>query len=156
MSARKTIAAFLIATSGLSAPAFAQGMDPMEAAVRARQSHMFLQQVFLMQIGAMVQGNAEYDADTAAAAAANLAAVSSVDPFLYFPEGTSTAEMEGTRALPAIWEDPEAFAEAWEAMDTAASDLSAVAGDGLSALQGAFGPVGMACGSCHRSYRQSD
>ncbi|MGZ9812373.1 c-type cytochrome [Pseudoroseicyclus sp. H15] len=156
MPIRRILPAVAVAAAGLAAPAFAQGMDPAEAAIHARQSHMVLQQTFLMPLGGMAQGNIPYDAETAGLAAANLAAVSSVDPFLYFPEGTSSADMEGTRALPAIWEDPEGFAAAWDALDVATAELASVAGNSLEELQGAFGPVGMSCGGCHRNYRMSE
>ncbi|WP_373356724.1 cytochrome c [Pseudoroseicyclus sp. CXY001] len=156
MPAQSRLAAIALALTLPAAPLLAQGMDPAAAAINARQSHMVLQQTFLMPLGGMAQGQIEYDAETAAAAAANLAAVSSVDPRFYFPEGTSSADMEGTKALPAIWENPEGFAEAWAALATASTALAEVAGDGPEALQGAFGAVGAACGGCHRSFRQSE
>lgn len=64
-----------------------------------------------------------------------------------FPAGS-----EGGDALPAIWEDPEDFAERLGAFQTAATKLNAAvaSGDGIGpAVQG----LGQACKGCHDNYR---
>jgi cytochrome c556 len=65
-----------------------------------------------------------------------------------FPAGS-----EGGDALPAIWENPDDFAERLAAFQTAASKLkSAVAGgDGVGE---AFQGLGQACKGCHDNYRE--
>ena len=74
----------------------------------------------------------------ATGAASNLAALAVLDQSSYWPTGTSTADMEGTRALPAIWESgadvgakAKALVEATMAMEAAAGSL-----DGIQANMG--------------------
>ena len=131
-------------------------VDPAIAgAIKARQAHMDLYAFNLGTLGAMAQENIPYDADAAAAAAGNLAMLASLNQSNYWPQGSDTS-IEGSRALPALWENiPDAIAKG-EALATAAAALAEVAGTDLASLQGAFGPVGGACGDCHRAYRQSN
>lgn len=77
-----------------------------------------------------------------------LADLSEIAPSL-FPQGS-----EGGDALPAIWEEPEDFAERLTAMREAAVGFSAAAGStDKAALGEAFQALGQACKGCHDSYR---
>ena len=77
-----------------------------------------------------------------------LAALSGIVGTL-FPEGS-----EGGDALPAIWENPEDFAERVEAMREAATAFSAAAGSNDDAALGqAFQALGQACKGGHDNYR---
>ena len=147
----------LTAALGLAAalPLAAQ-QDPAAAAVKARQAHMTLYAANLGVLGGMAQGGIAYDAQAAQAAADNLVALSGLDQGIYWMPGTAVGEVEGTRALPALWEmSDEAMAKGM-ALHEAAMAMAAVAGDGLEAVQGAMGPLGGVCGSCHESFRQSN
>lgn len=147
----------LVAASVLAAGALvAQGNDPLAAAVKARQSHMQLYQFNLALLGGMAQGNIDYDAAAAAAAADNLVALSALDQSRYWPMGSAAGEVEGTRALPALWAEGSDAAAKGQALNAAAVALSMVAGNDLASLQGAMGALGGACGACHQSYRQSN
>ena len=58
-----------------------------------------------------------------------------------------------TEALPAIWENPEDFAERLDAFREAANGLRAAAetgGDMAAAIQ----QLGQACKGCHDNYRE--
>jgi cytochrome c556 len=68
-----------------------------------------------------------------------------------FPAGSGDGE---TEALPAVWDDPEQFAEAAQkAEDAFAALLAAVkAGDGKS-INGAFATAGKSCKGCHETFR---
>ena len=142
----------LTAALGLAAalPLSAQQV-PAAAAVKARQAHMTLYAANLGVLGGMAQGRMEYDAAMAQAAADNLAVLSQMDQGLYWMPGTSVDDVEGSRALPAIWEDGSDIQAHGMALAEAA-----VASDGLEAVQGAMGPIGAACGGCHEDYRQSN
>lgn len=71
-----------------------------------------------------------------------------------FPEGSNVGESE---ALPAIWAEPEKFAEAIQAtVDAAAAFEDAVASEDAEAIGAAFRNVGMSCRGCHDNFRQSD
>jgi len=68
-----------------------------------------------------------------------------------FPEGSNVGESE---ALPVIWEEPEAFAEAIaKAEEATAAFLAAAESGDEEAISGAFRNVGMACRGCHDRYR---
>lgn len=102
----------------------------------------------------MAQGKAPYDAAAATAAATELLALAKTDYQPLFPEGDT--EGEGNRALPAIWEQPDEFKADHEALIAAAEGVAAVAGNGLDALKGAVGPLGGACGDCHKTFRKPE
>lgn len=145
--------ALVLATAG-TAFAGGHGGNP---AVAARKAHMGLYQHNLNILGALAKGEVEYSADAAMAAANNLVALSSLSQAGYWTPGTSNAELgDATRALPAIWESGSNAAQIGGQLAEAAVALAAVAGDGQEALGGALGPVGQACGACHKDYRQSN
>lgn len=109
--------------------------------------------VNLGTLGAMAKGEAEYNADLATAAAENLVAIASINQALNWPEGTDDGSIAGTRASPAIWQDPSDFEAKWDALAAPATALVAAAGQGQAAIGPALGPVGQVCGACHDTYR---
>jgi len=144
------------AAIAVASAAFAGGHGG-NPAVKARKSHMQLYAFNLGTLGGMAKGEIEYDADAAKAAATNLATLATLSQRAYWAPGTSTAELgEETRALPAIWEAGSTAGQIGGQLAEAAQALAAVAGDGQEALGPALGPVGGACGACHKAYRQSN
>ncbi|SER43852.1 Cytochrome c556 [Tranquillimonas rosea] len=137
-------------------PTMAQQATPEEQAVNARHAHMQLYSYNIAPLGAMAQGEMEYDADTASQAASNLAALAALSQERYWLDGTSVEDMEDTRALPAVFEDREGFDEAKQALIDATAELEGAAGEGLDSLRGVMRSVGESCGGCHEDYRQSD
>ena len=151
MSKSTFAAALILATTGF---AFAgAGHDDLTAEVKARHGLMANYSLNLGILGDMAKGKAEYDADLAAVAAANLAAFSSTDQSLLWPADTDTLSTEGTRALAKIWENRADFDAKEGDLAKAAIALAAVAGTDLAGLQAAMGGVGGACGACHKVYR---
>ncbi|MDH3531606.1 MAG: cytochrome c [Gammaproteobacteria bacterium] len=70
-------------------------------------------------------------------------------------EGGGT--FEDSEALAAIWEQPEAFAQAVADFDAAVAALGDVADSGdMQAIDGAHREVGKACKGCHEDFRQKD
>lgn len=68
-----------------------------------------------------------------------------------FPAGSNVGESE---ALPVIWEEPEAFAEAIaNAQEATAAFLAAAESGDEEAISAAFRNVGTACRGCHDRYR---
>jgi cytochrome c556 len=69
-----------------------------------------------------------------------------------FPKGTE--EGHNTKALPAVWSDPEGFQKAADNLADAATKLAelAKAGD-TDAVAAQVKVVGDACAACHRTYR---
>lgn len=130
-------------------------IDPaLAGAIKARQAHMSLYNFNLAILGNMAQDKTPYDAEAATAAATNLAALAALSQAGYWPQGSDSASVEGTRALPAIWETYPAIVEKATALSDAAAALAVVAGNDLDSLKATIGPVGAACGSCHKSFRQ--
>ena len=127
--------------------------DPLAAAVKARQAHMTLYSFNLGPLGGMARGNIDYDAEAAQRAADNLAALTSVSQAGYWPPGSDSEAVEGSRALPAIWADGSDIGAKGAEFVDAVTMLQAEAGKGLEALQAAMGPVGKGCGGCHEAYR---
>lgn len=126
---------------------------PDEAAIGARQGQFKLFAHNLGVLGGMAQGRMDYDAGMAQTAADNLFHLTRHDQARLWPEGSDSASMEGTRALPVIWEDFDDFASKFSALQEAAVATQAVAGDGLEAMRPAVGPLAAACGACHDTYR---
>lgn len=125
-------------------------------AVKARKAQMQLYAFNLGTLGAMAQEKIAYDAGAAAMAAKNLAALAHLDAGAMWPEGTDNFSIEGTRALPDIWSNfPDVGAKA-QALQVAADAMAAAAGTDLASLQAAMGPLGGACGDCHKAYRASE
>ncbi len=122
--------------------------------VAARQSQFKLLAFNIGPLVGMAQGNMPYDAAMAQAAADNLVAVASLNQARLWPEGTDSMAMDGTRALPAIWDDLEDFTTKFEALRTGVAEMQTAAGQDLDALRGALGGVGGACTACHDAYRQ--
>ncbi len=131
--------------------------DPGEKAIKARQGFM---QVVSWEAGplfGMAKGDIAYDADTATANAENLGAVLAYDVGRLFTEGTSKAEYTGdTRALAAIWEDTEAFADAYQDLRDKVDAVAAQAGEGKDALTAAVSEMGKSCGNCHDDFRADE
>ena len=77
-----------------------------------------------------------------------LAALAEITPTL-FPPGSGGRD---TEALPAIWENPEDFAQRVDAFREAAANLNDVVGKG-GALGPAVNRTGQTCRGCHDEYR---
>ncbi len=129
---------------------------PHDGAIKARQGQMQLYAFNLGQLGAMARGNADYNADVASAAAANLVALSSLNAMAMWPAGSDADNAQNTRALAAIWQNfPDVGAKA-QALADAASAMADAAGTDLASLQGAMRGLGGACGGCHKAYRAEE
>lgn len=137
-------------TIGLSGAVQAQ--DDLDPAVKARQSHMQLYAHNLGILGGMAQERIPYDSALAQIAATNLAAIAALDQTTYWPEGTA----EGSRALPAIWDNMDDFMQKQVGLTNAAQAMAGLAGVDLAGLQSGMGDLGGSCSACHREYRQRD
>lgn len=71
-----------------------------------------------------------------------------------FPAGS---DVDGSEALPVIWEEPGDFQEAIDkAMAATTAFSEAVAGGDRAAIGSAFREVGAACKGCHDRFRLDD
>jgi len=144
-------AATLTATVALAG---GHDLSPEQKIVQARKGHMQLYAHNLGILGEMAKGASEYDAEAASAAAGNLVALASMNQASLWVPDTDSMMVDGSRALPTMWDNfPDVMAKG-AAMGEALAAMNLAAGSGLEALQGAIGPVGKACGDCHKAYRE--
>lgn len=135
-----------------AAPVLAQQSPEMQA-MKARQGLMQFYAVNLGVLGGMAKGAVPYDAALAGTAAANIAGVSQLNLSMLWPEGSDDMSLDGSRVLPVLWENMADVGAKSAAMREAAAAMQAAAGTDLAALQAAMGPLGAACGDCHKAYR---
>jgi cytochrome c556 len=127
-----------------------------ERAVKARQALMQVYAFNLGQLGAMVKGEMEYNADLAKASADNLVKASTMNGMAMWPKGSSMDDegMAGkTWAKADIWADGSDVGEKAKALREAAAQMAEGAGNGLDAVKGAMGGVGGGCKGCHEKFR---
>lgn len=124
-------------------------------AVKARKAYMQLYAFNMGTLGAMAKGAVAYDAETAQAAADNMAALKSLNTRNMWIPGTSTDDLgDETAALPAIWQEGSEIGAISAAFGTSIDGLAAVAGDGKDAMAAALGGVGGNCSACHKAFRK--
>ncbi|SNR99828.1 c-type cytochrome [Antarctobacter heliothermus] len=140
----------LAALAVFATPTFAQELPQ---AVKARQGQFNIMALNLGILGGMARGTVDYDADAAQAAADSLVAVSMVSQPALWPEGTDSMSIDGTRAMPAIWENIDDVMAKWAGFGEAATAMAAVAGTGKDAIGPNMGALGAACKACHDTYR---
>ena len=102
----------------------------------------------MKELGAMVKGDANFDASTVARRAGDLKIHAANMPAL-FPEGSIHGPSE---ALPQIWKDFEGFSRIASDLESAATTLSTVTE--ATALPAALGAAGKICKACHSDYRK--
>ncbi len=149
----KVIIAALAAAAVSSAAFAASHSAELPPAVKARKAHMQLYAHNIGILSGMARGNTEYDAEAAVAAASNIADLSHIDETSYWVAGTDSETVEGSRALPALFENLADVQVKIDALHTASMALTETAGNGLEALQAGIGAVGGACGACHKAYQ---
>ena len=150
----------ILATGALAALAgtmvFAEAHNTPEAmAIKARQSHMQLYAYNLGTLGNMAKGTVEFNADAAQGAANNLAALATLNQMSYWRPGTSNADSDKTKALPAIWAEGSDVGTKAKGLVEATMAMQGAAGT-LEGVQASIGAVGGACGACHKAFRQPD
>jgi len=132
--------------------AFAAGHANVEAAIKARNGQMQMYAFNLGVLGNMAKGAVDFDAEAAQRAADTLVALSALDTRDMWPVGSSSTDVEGSRALQAAWDDLPAMMKIFGDMQTASAALAENAGS-LDGVRANIGALGAACGACHKAYR---
>ena len=105
-------------------------------------------------MGAMVKGEAPWDAEKFAAYAKDLSAISTLNVERGFAPGSDKGT---TRAKPEIWENMDDFTAKLSDFREAAANLNTAAASGdADSMKAAFGATGKACKACHDEYKSKD
>ena len=134
---------------GVAATAVAQ-VKP-DVLVKQRQAAMTLQGKYLGPIGAMLKGNAPYNADIVARNATFLENLSRMpwDGFDPSTQGVKSA------AKPEVYKDVAKFKAAADTLEAETSKLGAAArAKDEAGVKATFGGVAKACGGCHDTFRE--
>jgi len=129
----------------------AEGEGAHNRAIEYRESIMTILAWNMKPMGAMVKGEAPFDAAKFQAQAKDLAAVAQLDLLAGFPEGSDQGE---TDAKPEIWMKWDDFKGKLEALRSASKNLAeASVGGDLEKIKPAFGELGKSCKGCHEAYK---
>lgn len=150
---KKTVLTVATATALAASLGTAVLAQDFSAQVKARQGQFRIMALNLGVLGGMAQGKMAYDAEAAQRAADTLVAVSHIDPAPMWVEGSDNMSIDGTRAMPSIWDDNADFLAKWAAFGTAAANMQTVAATGKEALGPALGMIGGTCKACHDAHR---
>jgi cytochrome c556 len=142
-----------LAAAAIGMTATAALAQDFKSPLKARQGQMQIMAMNLGMLGKMAKGEMDFDATQAQLAADTLVAVSHIQQGPMWPQGSDNGAIEGTGALPAIWEKPADFAEDWEDFGKGALTIQAAVADGQAALGPAMGVIGKTCGACHETFR---
>ncbi len=134
---------------------WAETADPFADIVETRHGLMMQMAADVGKMGAMVKGDAPYDAATAARAAANVVAIASVISLDQFPAGSEQGKSADSSAKPELWATPDDFLAKLGDLNTAAEALKTAAATNPDALKSGISALGKACGACHSAYRAS-
>jgi cytochrome c556 len=147
------------ATTPAAAPAAEEvvldnGMTPAEQ-VKAREAQFKKMGKAFKTISDQLKAS-EPDLAAIQAAAASVP-VESAGLADWFPAGSGPESGVKTDALPAIWEQPDLFAEKIADFRAASDALATTAqGGDIAAIGAAFGTTGGTCKSCHEKFREDD
>lgn len=125
-----------------------------EDALEARHGFMTMLAINMGQLAGMAKGEIDYDETAASTAAANIEALSGYAAAGLFTPGTANGEIDGSDALPAIWEKPEQFAQEYAALGEAAAGASDAVKGGAENIGPALQKLGGACKDCHDDFRK--
>ncbi|MCZ2721652.1 cytochrome c [Marinomonas sp. 15G1-11] len=153
---KKTLIALPIMLSSLLIGAGSVNAADVDKAIEIRQSYMSMIAFNVGIVGNMAKGKTEYDADIARNAAQNLELLSKINYQSMWPEGSSNADVDDTRAKMEIWTDTDGFTEKHNNFAKSAQNLASIADKGLNNLRSGMKDIGGTCGSCHQGFRIKD
>ncbi|GIU30092.1 cytochrome c [Shewanella sp. MBTL60-007] len=141
----------LLATATLATSAQANNFKEAEDAVHYRQSAFSLIAYNFGDMGAMLKGKKDFNAEVFAMRADNVAALSKL-PLEGFIPGSDKGD---TEALAKIWSDKADFDAKMKTFQENAAILATVANSGNKKdLKKAFGNTGKSCKGCHDMYKK--
>jgi len=153
-SMKRPVITFFGALAVALSPLAISHFDDKEPLQSYRQSYFAMAAMNFGPMGAMVKGEAPWDAEKFAAYAKDLAAISSLNVERGFAAGSDKGK---TRAKPEIWENMDDFSDKLNNFREAAAELNTAAASGdANAMKAAFGATGKTCKACHDDYKSKD
>jgi cytochrome c556 len=149
------VIAVLMAAVGLGSvmEAAAQQRKP-EDSIKMRRAAFTLISWNFGTIGAMAKGQIPYDQAEAVKRAEAVQFLGNLH-WEGFVKGTSTEDGGETRALPAIWSEPDKFKSAVERFQSESVKLVQAAKSGdAGQLKAQFGATAKSCSNCHDNFRR--
>jgi cytochrome c556 len=138
-----------LAVALIALPAAAQFRNA-EAAIKYRQSAMYLQNTQMGRLFAMANGQVPFDAKVAAEHIEIVAMLNRLQ-FTAFVDGSDKGN---TKAKPEVWSEKDKFAAAITKSQDDVQKLVAAGKTGnLDQIKAAAGAVGQSCKACHDAYR---
>lgn len=133
---------------------FAASAEDLEAAVKERRALMKDTVAPAAKLGGqMVKGVVAFDSAKASKAMTDINGVP--DKYVtLFPKGTEAGAIPDSEALPAIWEDFDAFKALATKLKEASAKAAAAAEEGKETFAAAFGDMTKVCKECHESFRE--
>ena len=131
-------------------PAAAQFQKP-EQAVKYRKATLTVLASHFNRIGAVVKGQAPFDAKATAENAQIVATLAAL-PWHAFGPGT---DLPSSEAKAAVWSEVDKFKAGATKFQDEAAKLNAAAKTGnLDQIKAAFGDTGKSCKSCHDNFKK--
>lgn len=152
MKHRPALAAIALGlvTALTALPAAAQFRNA-DAAIKYRQSAMYLQNNHMARLFAMANGQVPFDAKVASEQIEIVSMLNRLQ-FAAFIEGSDKGN---TRAKPEIWAEKDKFAAAIAKSQEDVLKLAAAGKTGnLEQIKAAAGAVGQSCKACHDAYQK--
>jgi cytochrome c556 len=152
MKHRPALAAIALGlvTALTASPAAAQFRNA-DAAIKYRQSAMYLQNNHMARLFAMANGQVPFDAKIASEQIEIVSMLNRLQ-FAAFIDGSDKGN---TRAKPEIWTEKDKFAAAITKSQEDVLKLAAAGKTGnLEQIKAAAGAVGQSCKACHDAYQK--
>ncbi len=141
----------LAATATFATSVYANNFKEAEDAIEYRQSAFSMIAYNFGDMGAMLKGKKEFNAEVFAMRAENVAALSKL-PLEGFIAGSDKGD---TEALAKVWGDKADFDAKMKTFQENAAVLAQVAAKGdKKELKKAFGNTGKSCKGCHDVYKK--
>jgi cytochrome c556 len=126
---------------------------PEARAFLFRQAVMRVIAEKMIPIGGMARGDIPADDALFTKSATDLVTMAGMATEGFMPQGVPN----GSRSLPAIWENWDDFEQKAQDFQQAAQAVAdAAQSGGVSAAQSLVQPLAQTCGGCHRTYRERD
>lgn len=139
----------IVGLAALSVAVVAAGAYAVEDPIFTRKTLMDANGAAAGAGGAMLKGDAAFNADVAKSVFMTMRAVSYAYGD-YFPAGSDKGD---TKASPKIWEDAAGFAAALAKFQQDAEAAVAAKAQDLDTFKAAFGQVASNCKACHDVYK---